>query len=96
MHMWSDVSSIVLQEVRISILDPLQSCAHQSGVTDNDVIKMYAQVHNTNVGTFKKLSLYSTTSMRDSKNFEEDMKTAAHEQKPLVLAVQKKARIGRY
>ena len=85
--------------MRISVLDPLQSCAHQSGVTDEDVIKMYAQVHNTSVDTSKKLSpLYSTThtSMRDHKEFEEDMKTAAHEQRPLILAVQRKAPVGQY
>lgn len=83
--------------MRISIFDPLQSCAYQSGITDNDVIKMYAQVHNTSVGAFKKLNkLYSTTIMQDSKKLEEDMKTAAYEQKPLVLAVQKKPRLGQY
>lgn len=83
--------------MKILIFDKLQSCAHQSGLTDNDVIRMYAQVLNKSVGTARELSrLYSTSSERDHKEFKEDVETAACEQKPLVLAVQKKAQSGQY
>lgn len=96
MHAQIDSSVTTLQGVKALILDPLK-CAHQSGVTDNDVIKMYALVHNMSVGTSKTLGAVRTTiSTPDHKEFEKDMRSAAREQRPLVLAVQKKAQSRKY
>lgn len=85
-----DLNVTTLQGVKVLVLDPLK-CAYLSGVTDDDVIKMYALVHNMIVGVAKRLSQPYSSSVSDRKEFEPDLKTAAYEQKPLILAVRRKA-----
>ena len=78
----------------ISIPPPLipTSCAHHSGVKEEDGVRMYAVADRASVGVSKVVYKHGSIATGDKyvREFSEETDKAAKEQKTLLLAIERK------